>query len=247
MADALQTLKKVMPGLKVKVSKNPEFVSPAQRQAAARKEMVKAQKQTQKDIKARVLAAGNELDPRVMKMREIKETYNLRGIDIVELLAQQGYPITRAALQGALQGNVKGSDPRKWSAVRDVDENFNHLDSLLIEFKKMEFRLKVECKRFLNRDMRSIIESWYTDLGITGGSRERKLGEVVMTNYTTIYKWYKENIFPKSMLYIIQIQKVVDDIKIEAAMRKKYMNKVKKDKELNRKLGERVSTTRALH
>ena len=225
MSDTLQALKKLMPGLKIKVSNNPEL---AKRQAEARKAMIAAQKKNEKELKARIEAAESgpvSADRRILKMREIKETYNLRGNDIVALLAQQGYAITRTQLQAYLQGNVLGTDKRNWSAVGKTIET-NHVDDLLVEFKKMEFRLKVECKRFMNRDMRSIMESWYDDLGIVGGSRERQLAQVVMTDYSTLFKWYKANRFPKSMLYLVQIQKVVDDIKIEEAMRAKYARKV---------------------
>lgn len=246
MAETLRTLKKVKPGIKTKAGKTPKLASAAERREKARKEMIKAQVKTQKEIKARVLAAGRTLDPRVMEMREIKERYHLRTIDLVGILHKNGYPISKPALSGVLQGNVRGTDHRNWSAVRDIDENFNHIDALLVEFKKIDFLMKVDCKRFLNRDMRSIVESWYKDLGITQGDKPRQLAAVLTTSYVTIYKWYRDNTFPKSMYYLIQIQKIVDDIKIEAALKQKYMEKAEKEKEVNRSLGQRFSTTRAV-
>lgn len=225
MSKTLEALKELMPGLKIKVTTNPELVK---RQAEARKAMIKAQKENEENLKAQILAAETGpagTDPRVLQMREIKATYNLRGNDIVALFAQQGFAITRTRLQSYLQGNVLGTDKRSWSAVGSKIEE-NHVDDVLVEFKKMEFRLKVDCKRFIGKDMRSIMESWYEDLGIIGASRERQLAQFVTSDPSTLFKWYKANRYPRSMYYLMEIQKVVDDIKIEEALREKYAEKV---------------------
>lgn len=207
MSTTIQSLKRFMPGIVVNSTKIPQLSEKIQ---ARRKEMELANKK-----RARVATMGEIVDDsRVQQMRKIKEKFLLRTDDLVQLFNEQGYKINRTQLQAYLQGNVRGTDTRAWSSVgKEIVKN--HVDDLLDQFKKLEFRLNVECKRFLNKDMQTIIESWYKDLGIVDGSRERKLAELVSSDYTTIFKWYKENRFPKSMKYLIDIQNVVDAKKLK--------------------------------
>jgi hypothetical protein len=217
---ALQQLQKFMPNLRVSVTPDPK--APA-RKLRAEAEQRKALNKAAKLQAARISASQvgiNITDPRVIQMRTIKEQFMLRSVDIVDLMAEQGYEITRSQLQAYLQGNVLGTDVRNWSSIGRVIE-LNHIDDLLAQFKKMETKLSAQCQQFANRDMRSIMESWFSDTDISGGCRDRKFAKLIdEVHFTTLFKWFQTNNFPKSMVFLLKIQNRVDAYKLFASLSK---------------------------
>ena len=55
----------------------------------------------------------------------------------VLLLQRQGFHITKTALSSYLQGNVRGTDKRNWSATGKVIKK-NHIDDLLEQFRMID-------------------------------------------------------------------------------------------------------------
>jgi len=220
--NALQKLQQILPHLNQTCPEIEHWVFSYDEMKASFECKIALDKQViQKEARIAASKVGiNSADDRVIQMRTIKEKFMLRSVDIVDLMAAQGYEITRSQLQAYLQGNVLGTDVRKWSSIGRVIE-LNHIDDLLAQFKKLETKLNAECKRFEHRDMRSIMESWFADTGITGGCRDRKFAALIdEVHFTTLFKWFHTNSFPKSMVYLLKIQDRVDAYKLFACLSK---------------------------
>ena len=150
------------------------------------------------------------MDERIIQMREIKKKHVLRSIDIVEELKIQGYPITKSALSAYLQGNVRGTDSRKWSSIAGKEIVNNHIDDLLAQFIKMDKRLSKAYKRFQNKSMRQIMDGWFKAIEHVEGSRERYLAKITGVDFTTIFKWYQDDRKPRTLKYLVGLQDIID-------------------------------------
>jgi len=144
-------------------------------------------------------------DPRIREIRRFKSTYRLTSNNLVELLALQGFEISRTSLSAYLQGNVKGTDVRLgFSAVGRIVE-VDHVTDLYSEFKKLEARYSPVFKKLLSTDMRSLMQSWYLKLDIVSGSKERQLAKIIGVDFTSLFKWYQKNEFPMSIKTLLSI------------------------------------------
>jgi len=156
-------------------------------------------------------------DPRIQKLRELRQKYRLSSQDLTDLLADQKFVISKNALQQYLQGNVKGTSKRlsaissgvKMSSASGRNISVDHITDLFAHVLKIETRLNIELKRYISRDIRFILEDWYQRLGIKSPSRERKLGAIIGINYTTIWKWWRDNRYPKSIATVMSIERKV--------------------------------------
>ena len=144
-------------------------------------------------------------DPRIREIRTFKETYRLTSNNLVELLALQGFEISRTSLSAYLQGNVKGTDVRQGFSAVGRRVEVDHVTDLYAEFKKLEVRYSPVFKKLLSTDMRSLMESWYRKLGIYSGSKERQLAKIIGVDFTSLFKWYRSNSFPMSIKTLLSI------------------------------------------
>ena len=138
-------------------------------------------------------------DPRIREIRTFKETYRLTSNNLVELLALQGFEISRTSLSAYLQGNVKGTDVRIGFSAVDRKVEVDHVSDLYAEFKKLEIRYSPVFKKLLSTDMRSLMDSWYSKLDIVTGSKERQLAKIIQMDFTSLFKLYQRNVFPMSI------------------------------------------------
>ena len=165
-------------------------------------------------------------DPRIQKLRELREKYRLSSQDLTDLLADQKFVISKNALQQYLQGNVKGTSKRlsaissgvKMSSASGRNISVDHITDLFAHVLKIETRLNIELKRYISRDIRFILEDWYQRLGIKSPSRERKLGAIIGINYTTIWKWWRDNRYPKSIATVMSIERKVSSHTAQACI-----------------------------
>ena len=127
----------------------------------------------------------------------------------VLLLQRQGFHITKTALSSYLQGNVRGTDKRNWSATGKVIKK-NHIDDLLEQFRMIDKRLVKATANFHNRTMRQIIDAWGEQLQVRDVSVIRALTDLSGYDFSSFYKWYQENRKPKSLKYLVKIQELVD-------------------------------------
>jgi len=141
----------------------------------------------------------SSFDPRIVEIRTFKETYRLTSNNLVELLALQGFEISRTSLSAYLQGNVKGTDVRIGFSAVDRKVEVDHVTDLYAEFKKLEIRYSPVFKKLLSTDMRSLMDSWYSKLDIVTGSKERQLAKIIQMDFTSLFKLYQRNVFPMSI------------------------------------------------
>jgi hypothetical protein len=178
-----------------------------QRLMASTPHLIKLPKKQKSEIRA--------TDPRIVEMKAIQSRNILQAKDFVPLLEKQGYPITYAALAQVMQGNVLGTDVRTngsssmYSRVgREI--KLNHVDDLLIEYRKIDVQFEPLRRPFGNRGMTEIIDGWYKQAGITGKAREKQLSEIINCEFTTIWRWYSGNRYPRSLYSLIDMQRKVD-------------------------------------
>jgi len=138
-------------------------------------------------------------DPRIIEIRTFKETFRLTSNNLVELLALQGFEISRTSLSAYLQGNVKGTDVRMGFSAVNRQIQVDHVTDLYAEFKKLEARYSPVFKKLLSTDMRSLMESWYQKLNIFSGSKERQLAKIIQMDFTSLFKLYRRNEYPMSI------------------------------------------------
>jgi len=162
-----------------------------------------------------VKALCKSSDPRILEMKAIQSRNILQAKDFVPLLEKQGYPITYAALAQVMQGNVLGTDIRTngsnsmYSRVgRKI--KLNHVDDLLIEYRKIDVDLEPARRPFCNKGMREIIDGWYYQTGITGAAREKQLSKIIGCEFTTIWRWHSDNRYPRSLMSLLELQRKVD-------------------------------------
>jgi len=156
-------------------------------------------------------------DPRIQKIRQVKDKFRLNSQDLSDLLADQKFIINKNALQQYLQGNVKGTDQRyikqsgglKRYSASGRNIVVNHLDDLFAEILKIEARLNIDLEPYISRDMHSVLDDWYRRLGITSPSKERKLGLIIDIDFSTIWKWQRDNRYPKSIATVLAIEKKI--------------------------------------
>ena len=127
----------------------------------------------------------------------------------VLLLQRQGFHITKTALSSYLQGNVRGTDKRNWSATGKVIKK-NHIDDLLEQFRMIDKRLVKATANFHNRTMRQIIDAWGVQLQVRDVSVIRALTDLSGLNFSTLYKWYQQDRKPRTLKYLVAIQELVD-------------------------------------
>jgi len=201
---ARKQLQKIFPDMEILFYKNALDKPPILNKA----EMVLSQALELRKRADRIDAAQHgvsSFDPRIVEIRTFKETYRLTSNNLVELLALQGFEISRTSLSAYLQGNVKGTDVRQgFSAVgrKVVDD---HVTDLYAEFKKLEVRYSPVFKKLLSTDMRSLMQSWYLKLDIVSGSKERQLAKIIGVDFTSLFKWYQKNEFPMSIKTLLNI------------------------------------------
>ena len=180
-----------------------------------KKELAARQKQLEKEVinfrdsTRPPLVSEGANDPRIIEMREIKKKHVLRSRDIVEELEAQNYYLTKSSLSAYLQGNVRGTDARNWSATGKKIQA-NHIDDLLQQFRKMDKRLTQSTVPFQNKSMREIIEGWGEELNVQGESTIRTLSNLSWLDFSTLYKWYQENRKPRTMKYLVGVQEIID-------------------------------------
>ena len=156
-------------------------------------------------------------DPRIQKLRELRQKYRLSSQDLTDLLADQKFVMSKNALQQYLQGNVKGTSKRlsalssgvKRSSASGRNISVDHITDLFAHVLKIETRLNIELQRYISRDMRFILEDWYQRLGIKSPSRERKLGAIIDIDCSTIWKWHRDNRYPTSIATVMSIERKV--------------------------------------
>jgi len=147
----------------------------------------------------------SSFDSRILQIRTFKETYRLTSNNLVELLALQGFEISRTSLSAYLQGNVKGTDVRIGFSAVDRKVEVDHVTDLYAEFKKLEIRYSPVFKKLLSTDMRSLMDSWYSKTDIVTGSKERQLAKIIGVDFTSLFKWYQKNEFPMSIKTLLSI------------------------------------------
>ena len=147
-------------------------------------------------------AGKMKADDRVIELNLIKQELHLTTRNIVDYFKDQGFKnpggevMTANSISSYLQGDVL--DPEL-------------IERLLFDFRNMKNHLSKKYDRFLQQDMRAIIDGWYSKLGITGGSKERKLAELFNLDHSRIFVWYSRNQFPKSMMTVLYIdQKIME-------------------------------------
>ncbi|MBT8589617.1 hypothetical protein G6692_03690 [Polynucleobacter paneuropaeus] len=155
-------------------------------------------------------------DPRIQKLRELREKYRLSSQDLTDLLADQKFIISKNALQQYLQGNVKGTSKKYSDSGRNI--SVDHITDLYAHVLKIESRLNIELKRYISRDMRFILADWYRRLSISSPSRERKLGAIIDVDYSTIWKWQRDNRYPKSIATVMSIERKVSSHTAQACI-----------------------------
>ena len=151
----------------------------------------------------------------VQEMRMMKQRYILRTVDLVELLAEQGYQTNRGALQQALAGNIKGTDRRTFDfenksySCQYRQTNANGLNEIYQLVKKVEKSLKPKVLHLVNRDMQTIMEGWFDDLGIEYGDRSRQLSKILGLSHSTWFRYYQDNRYPKTIFILLDVDKRV--------------------------------------
>jgi len=151
----------------------------------------------------------------VEEMRLIKQRYILRTVDLVELLSKQGYQTNRGALQQVLAGNIKGTDSRTFDfenksySCQYRQTNGNGLVEIYQLIKKIEKSLKPKVFHLINRDMQSIMDGWFEELGIEYGDRTRALAKIVGLSHSTWFRYYQDNRYPKSIFILMDVDKRV--------------------------------------
>ena len=156
----------------------------------------------------------------VMEMRSIKQRYMLRSMDLVILLSEMGFRISRNSLQQILQGNIKGTDQRTFDfAKKKYSKKFRNAKGLGLSeihrlFKEIEQKMQIKAGHLVNRDMKEIMDGWCAALGITQGDKPRRLAELTGLNQSTWFNYYRENRYPKSIVLLLDAdQKVNTEVK----------------------------------
>lgn len=149
-------------------------------------------------------------DPRIIKMRAFKEKFQLTTSNLVEMLALQGFEIKQSSLSSYLQGNVMGTDVRKYSVIGRVVKT-DHLTDVFAEFLKLEAKHSQVFAKLLSTDMRKLMESWIRVLDINEISKIRKLSKIIGIHYVTLYDWYRKNQYPRSIKTILEISQKIQE------------------------------------
>jgi len=195
---ARKQLQKIFPDMEILFYKNALDKPPILNKA----EMVLSQATELRKRADRIDAAQHgvaSFDPRIIEIRTFKETFRLTSNNLVELLALQGFEISRTSLSAYLQGNVKGTDVRMGFSAVNRQIQVDHVTDLYAEFKKLEARYSPVFKKLLSTDMRSLMESWYQKLNIFSGSKERQLAKIIQMDFTSLFKLYRRNEYPMSI------------------------------------------------
>lgn len=152
----------------------------------------------------------------VMEMRSIKQRYMLRSIDLVSLLSEMGFRISRNSLQQILQGNIKGTDQRTFDfAKKKYSKKFRNAKGLGLSeihklFKEIEKTMEAKTGHLINRDMKQIIDGWCISLEISQGDKPRRLAELTGLNQSTWFNYYRENRYPKSIVLLLDADQKVN-------------------------------------
>ena len=152
----------------------------------------------------------------VMEMRSIKQRYMLRSIDLVTLLSEMGFRISRNSLQQILQGNIKGTDQRTFDfSKKKYSKKFRNPTGLGLSeihklFKEIEKTMQAKTGHLLTSDMRGIMDRWCLSLGITQGDKPRQLAELIGFNQSTWFNYYRENRYPKSIVLLLEADQNVN-------------------------------------
>lgn len=151
----------------------------------------------------------------VMEMRAIKHRYMLRSIDLVSLLSEMGFRISRNSLQQILQGNIKGTDRRTFNSKKKYSKKFRNAKGLGLSevhklFKEIEQKMQVKAGHLINRDMKEIMDGWCGSLGIAQGDKPRRLAELIGLNQSTWFNYYRENRYPKSIVLLLDADQKVN-------------------------------------
>ena len=150
-----------------------------------------------------------ENDSRVVYMREVKDRLHLRTKDIVDEFEKQGFPITTFSLHQYMEGRVRGTDARMWSATgRSVKKS--HIDDVFEQFKIMDKRLKEENRSLIGKPITALLQDWYKACEISPASnRYRPLSAIIGVNASTISRWSTGQANPK-LPRIKESQRLVD-------------------------------------
>jgi len=144
-------------------------------------------------------------DSRTLEMRNIKAKYKLTAKDIVQDFNENGIQVSAPSIQSYLQGNIEGI-LKKTKKQGEIDV----VDQMLELFREMDARMERKYGHFSKFSMRQIIDGWYKQLGITSGSKIRKLVEILKMDYSTAFLWYQEDRKPRSIKVLVECQETVD-------------------------------------
>jgi len=153
---------------------------------------------------------GKQLNlPQTIEMQEIRDTLHMTAQEMAKAMLLMDRKRHTALdvkskaqhIQSYLQGNVDGVDS---------------INKMLTQMRKLAKHIQASRDPSIsNASARQIIDGWCLALKIDISGKEspfRALGAAIDKDFTTLWRWHKNNRLPKSMQTIIDLDKKVKEI-----------------------------------
>lgn len=160
--------------------------------------------------RARFPRTGKQVNlPQTLEMQKIRDTLRMTAQEMAKLMLKMDRKRQSAAnirtkaqhIQSYLQGNVDGIDS---------------INKMLVQMRKLaEYVQSTRDNSFASASAREIIDGWCVALGIDLHGKEspyRALGAAIDKDFTTLWRWHKNNRLPKSLQTIIDLDAKVKEL-----------------------------------